>query len=92
MQRSLPLVLLAPMRRLPLVLLLGLLSAAPSVAQQRLTEHTLARTDTLARPPATLADVAWLVGSWHGPGLGGETDQVWLPPVGGAMPGMFRFV
>lgn len=74
--------------RLALLLVL----AAPAVAQEALTEHTLARTDTLARPPATLDDVAWLVGSWHGPGLGGETDEIWLPPVGGAMPGMFRFV
>lgn len=66
--------------------------AVPAVGQAVLTEHTLARTDTLARPPATLDDVAWLVGTWHGPGLGGETDEVWLPPVGGAMPGMFRLV
>lgn len=79
------------MSRLSLCLALALL-AVPVLAQEALTEHTLARTDSLARPPATLDDVSWLVGSWHGPGLGGETDEVWLPPVGGAMPGMFRFV
>jgi len=74
-----------------LVGVLALLSS-PCLAQEALTEHTLTRSDTLARPPATLDDVSWLVGSWHGPGLGGMTDEIWLPPVGGAMPGMFRFV
>ncbi|HMB93949.1 MAG TPA: DUF6265 family protein [Rhodothermales bacterium] len=73
-------------------LIVLLLIHTATYAQEPLTEHTLSRSDTLARPPATLSDVAWLVGSWHGPGLGGETDEIWLPPVGGAMPGMFRFV
>ncbi|MEM1116341.1 MAG: DUF6265 family protein [Bacteroidota bacterium] len=73
-------------------LALGLvLLAVPALAQAPLTEHTLARTDSVS-PPATLDDVAWLVGSWHGPGLGGTSDEVWLPPVGGAMPGMYRLV
>ncbi|MEM1056616.1 MAG: DUF6265 family protein [Bacteroidota bacterium] len=76
-------------RRLVVCLALAAL-VSPAAAQEALTEHTLARTDTLAKPPATLDDVSWLVGSWHGPGLGGDTDEIWLPPVGGAMPGMFR--
>lgn len=72
------------------VISLGLLLAAPVLAQAPLTEHTFTRTDTLARAPATLDDMSWLVGSWRGPGLGGTTDEVWLPPVGGSMLGMFR--
>ncbi|MEO0556729.1 MAG: DUF6265 family protein [Bacteroidota bacterium] len=72
---------------------LGLaLLVGPASAQEALTEHTLTRTDTLVRTPATLEDVSWFVGSWHGPGLGGTSDEIWLPPVGGAMPGMYRLV
>ena len=79
-------------RPLLFCLLALMLVSLSANAQESLTEHTLTQTDTLARPPATLDDVAWLVGSWKGPGLGGETEEIWLPPVGGAMPGMFRFV
>lgn len=75
------------------ICLLALLAASLAVpvrAQDRLTEHTLTQADTLDRVPATLDDVGWLVGSWLGTGLGGEADEVWLPPVGDAMVGMFR--
>lgn len=45
-------------------------------------------------PPidATLEQVAWLAGSWAGPGLGGETEEHWTKPGGGSMLGMFRLV
>lgn len=76
--------------------LLGFLAlallAVPALAQEPLTEHTLTRSDTLARPPATLDDLAWLIGTWRGPGLGGMMEEVWMPPAGGAMPGLFRLV
>ena len=34
----------------------------------------------------------WLVGTWQGPGLGGECEEVWSAPAGGTMMGMFRLI
>lgn len=45
-----------------------------------------------ASPAATLADVAWLEGRWVGEGLGGQAEETYSPPVGGAMIGAFRSV
>ncbi|HSF56357.1 MAG TPA: DUF6265 family protein [Algoriphagus sp.] len=35
-------------------------------------------------------DLAWLVGYWTGPGLGGECEEVWMPAKDGHMIGTFR--
>ena len=40
----------------------------------------------------TLADLAWLEGSWGGDALGGHCEEIWSPPAGGSMMGMFRLV
>lgn len=46
-----------------------------------------------AHPAAvTIADFAWLQGHWRGEGLGGFVEEVWLPPAGGSMAGVFRAV
>lgn len=52
----------------------------------------LAPTVSAAPPPATLADAAWLQGTWQGEGLGGWVEDVWGEPRAGAMPGWFRLV
>ena len=81
------------MKPLLIALALSGFAAQAAAAQVPLTAHTLTRSDSrTTAPPAAIADVGWLVGAWHGTGLGGETDEVWLPPVGGAMPGLFRLV
>lgn len=36
--------------------------------------------------------LTFLVGTWTGEGLGGETEEIWLPPKGGQMMGFFRMV
>ena len=41
-------------------------------------------------PRATLADFAWLAGHWTGTGLGGSSEEMWMPAAGGAMLGSFR--
>jgi hypothetical protein len=46
--------------------------------------------DVPPRAAATLADFSWLIGEWDGTGLGGATQELWSPPAGGAMMGMFR--
>ena len=33
--------------------------------------------------------VAWLAGYWKGTGLGGVTEEMWTPPVGDRMHGIF---
>lgn len=56
------------------------------------TPNTIRLVDGAERPRATVADLAWLAGSWTGEGLGGTVDEVWSEPGGGAMVGYFRLV
>lgn len=42
-------------------------------------------------PNATIKDVDWLAGFWVGTGLGGDCEELWLPPSGGSMQGVFRY-
>ena len=61
-------------------------------AQEKVTEHTI-RLATGSRPPAaSIADMAWLAGHWAVEGLGGVADEIWSPPDGGMMLGMYRLV
>lgn len=61
------------------------LAAAPIAAQETRVappDHT--------PPPATLAQMDWLVGQWVGTGIGGAPAmESWLPPSGGTMVGTF---
>lgn len=43
-------------------------------------------------PPAKIADLAWLEGTWIGKGLGGHTEEYYSSPLAGAIVGNFRFV
>ena len=61
-------------------------------AMQGTASNTLRFEDGMARPSATIADMAWLAGSWEGEGLGGTFDEMWTAPAGGAMAGFFRLV
>ena len=50
-----------------------------------------APTTAVAGPPATLADLRWLEGSWEGPGVGGApATEVYSRAEGGQMPAHFR--
>ena len=41
-------------------------------------------------PPASLEQMGWLVGQWHGTGIGGAPAmESWLPPSGDTMVGTF---
>jgi hypothetical protein len=89
-------------------LLLGFafsLLALPASAQQpiALTPNTLRLAPGQASPPATLADMAFLVGHstparrrarrgprWTGDGLGGVFEEVWTAPKRGVMVGPYR--
>lgn len=70
---------------------LAFLAGVSASGQQRLTERTYQLGD--AEPAAaTLAAVEWLAGRWVGNALGGESEEVWSAPAGGAMMGMYRLV
>lgn len=56
------------------------------------TANTLTLPDGAPRPAARVTDMAWLSGRWAGEGLGGQIDEVWSDPAGGAMVGYFRLV
>lgn len=71
---------------------LAVLIVGTANAQSQGTEHTLKLDDPDAKPPATLADVEWLVGSWAGPAFGGTAEEVWNPPTAGSMLGMFKLM
>lgn len=61
---------------------------APTAVQPIATPPS---TSALAPAPlARIADLDWMVGGWVGEGLGGRVEELFLPAVGGAMPGTFR--
>jgi len=67
-------------------------TAAGAWAQAPITENTVWLANGAASPPATLGGLAWLVGHWSGEGLGGQVEEIWAAPQGGAMLGMFRMI
>lgn len=42
--------------------------------------------------PATLKSLAWLSGTWSGEDQNGQTEEFWMAPRGGMMPGVNRAV
>jgi Domain of unknown function (DUF6265) len=74
------------------VAVLLLLFAVSATAQEYQTANTLRAGADVAGPPATLADMKWLVGHWKGTGLGGVSEEIWAEPAGGVMMGMYRLV
>ena len=73
---------------IPLVLLL----AMPVLAQKGPTPNTLSMAPGAERPKATIADMAWMQGRWQGEALGGNSEEIWSPPMAGGMMGMYRLV
>jgi hypothetical protein len=43
-------------------------------------------------PPAKITDIGWLQGHWVGKALGGDTEEMWMPPQHGVMLGMYRLI
>ena len=72
--------------RLPfpaLALTLALSLAVPVHAQE-----TRVAADDHVPPPAQIAQLAWLAGSWSGSGIdGAPAHESWLPPTGNTMVG-----
>ena len=67
-----------------------LFPAFPARASEAGLEYTRAAAANAPRPRATLAELAWLVGQWQGPGIGGAPSQEsWSSPLGRQMAGTF---
>jgi hypothetical protein len=49
-----------------------------------------AQAPAATRVNATLDDFTWIVGQWTGTGMGGTSEEMWMPPAGGAILGSFR--
>ncbi len=64
----------------------------PNYAQVKNTENTLKLAEGQVSEKATIADAAWLAGSWRGTGLGGFSEETWSQPEGGVMVGTYRLV
>jgi hypothetical protein len=61
-------------------------------AQSEGSTHTVKPGEKAASPPASIADVAFIAGHWKGAAFGGICDEIWSPPEGNSMVGMFRLV
>lgn len=69
-------------RRLPLLAALALLAGAlPALAA-----------DAKPKPPASVADLAWIAGEWRGTMGDSDLREEWSTPAGGAMAGSFRWI
>jgi hypothetical protein len=69
----------------------GILAAAlAATAANAGTAHTVTLAAGAASPPAKIADVGWITGHWRGPGIGGQAEEIWSAPEGGAMMCAFR--
>lgn len=79
-------------RKFVAVLTTCLLGSSFTLAQSPQSAHTLSLDPNTQRPKATVADFAWLAGHWSGEGLGGQCEEIWAPPVGDSMIGMFRYL
>lgn len=64
-----------------------LLCSLTATAQNTLNFQAESKT-----PKATLHDVAWIAGHWKGEALGGVTEEIWSPPLGGSMMFVFKLV
>lgn len=82
------------MKKVPIALTVALLASIPCLAEPAAAPAAgpVGVAAPAVPPPATLADAAWLAGTWQGEGLGGWVEDVWGEPRAGSMPGMFRLV
>ena len=55
-------------------------------------QTTLSLAENQSPPAASIDQVAWIAGHWRGEAMGGLTEEIWSPPLGGAMMGSFKLV
>lgn len=80
------------MKKLLFVLAIILSTAIFALGQAKYTETTLKLAEGQTGAKATIADMAWLAGTWTGSGLGGVSEEIWSKPQNGIMMGMYRML
>lgn len=70
--------------RIALLISLLLVMGAPAGAQE-----TRSAVEGQPSPPARLADLAWLAGTWEGQGITGPAREIYGNPMGGQIAGHF---
>jgi hypothetical protein len=45
-----------------------------------------------AMPAARIVDVSWIAGHWRGEAFGGMAEEIWSPPFGDSIMGMYKMV
>src|SRR4249920_1631344 len=76
------------MRRAIFLMILSSFAALASRADVEVRELA----PGVASPTAKIEQFAWLEGTWIGAGLGGQTEESYSAPLGGAIVGTFRFI
>ncbi|MDP3313237.1 DUF6265 family protein [Lutibacter sp.] len=56
------------------------------------SQNTLKYNSEIGSPKTTLNDVSWIAGNWEGQQLGGNLEEIWMPPHGDSMMGVFKLV
>lgn len=56
------------------------------------SQNTLKYNTEIGSPKATLNDISWIAGNWEGQQLGGNLEEIWMPPHGDSMLGSFKLV
>lgn len=51
---------------------------------------SLCQISTAQNPAVSIEDFGFLQGFWSGTGFGGQSEEVWMPPVDGRMFGIFK--
>ncbi len=55
-------------------------------------QNTVSFSENGISPNADLNEIAWMEGHWKGEALGGITEEIWSPPLGGSMMFVFKLV
>jgi hypothetical protein len=80
-------------RRLVFAVILGMAFYGPGARAQVIHRpNTLKAATGASSPRARIGDLAWLAGRWTGDFMGGTAEEVFAPPQGDTMIGMFRLV
>ncbi|NND72810.1 MAG: hypothetical protein HKN43_14630 [Rhodothermales bacterium] len=66
-------------------------NATICLAQEFVTPNIMRAADS-TDTEFSLDSLDWLAGSWRGNALGGIAEEVWSPPSGGTMLGMFKMI
>ena len=75
------------MKRLTTIILIQVLLVFSISSQENQTLQLAPDQDS---PKATIDQVAWIAGQWHGEAFGGKTEEVWTAPSAGSMMGSFK--